>query len=57
MVSGKKRKRYTYPDFRKSIKGAMIDGNSVDLSSHFKFRGLSNLSEVNKFYKKCWMMV
>ena len=50
--SGKKRKRYTYPDFRKSIKGAMIDGNSVDLSSHFKFRGLSNLSEVNKFYKK-----
>ncbi|WP_296704224.1 hypothetical protein [Rothia sp. (in: high G+C Gram-positive bacteria)] len=49
--AGQKRKRYTYPDFRKSIKGAMIDGNVVDLSSHFKFRKSPNLSEVNKFYK------
>ena len=29
----------------------VIDGVTVDLGKHFTFRNLSNLSEVNKFYK------
>mgnify|MGYP000850021653 CR=1 FL=1 len=48
---GRKRKRHTYPDFRKSIKGAKIHGKVVDLSDHFEFRKSKNFSEVNKFYK------
>lgn len=48
---GRKQKRYTYPDFRNSIKRAKIDGSVVDLSNHFKFRKSPKLSEVNQFYK------
>lgn len=52
-IGGKDKNRncHTYPDFRNSIKGAMIDGMAVDLSGHFDFRESVDLSEVNKFYK------
>ena len=40
-----------YLYFEKSIKNVVIDGVTVDLGKHFTFRNLSNLSEVNKFYK------
>ena len=49
---GKEQRRPTYPNFRKSIKGAVINNMVVDLSNHFDFRKSQSISEVNKFYKK-----
>lgn len=48
---GNKQSRPAYPDFQKSIEGAVINNMTVDLSNHFDFRKSANLSDVNKFYK------
>ena len=51
---GQNRKDYTYKEFRKSVREAIIDNEEINLEDHFVFRKPSNKSpdEVNEFYKK-----
>lgn len=51
---GENRRDYTYREFRKSVKNAVIVDEVVNLEGHFVFRQSSgeSLGEVNKFYNR-----
>ena len=51
---GQNREDYTYKEFRKSIREAIVGNEKINLENHFVFRNSSNKSpdEVNEFYKK-----